>query len=516
MKIIKRSGEEVLFDKNKILNAISKANNEETVDYLRLSESQITAIADIVEKKCNSKKYAVNVEEIQDMVEDGIMQMRCYEVAKLYVKYRYKRELSRKANTTDESILSLIDLSNEDIKQENSNKNPTVASVQRDYMAGEVSKDITKRILLDEDIVAAHEAGIIHFHDADYFAQKIHNCFTGGTKFVTDKGIVPFMSFKDGDEVYVKDKDGILRLATVHKYGKQKMNKVIFKNNKMEHQVICTANHRWLLKDGTITTQLKEGDILAPTVDSTNYKIESYEDAKAFVLGFVVGDGTDCSTDASKVRLCGNKIKYLDIFKRAGWTVQKENSSENDVVVYKGKACKQNFLNGKAWRFMSVKDKVLAFHGLYAADGAINSNKLCTTDERVSLFIEETSCLAGYYISSVREEIRDTSYKKDSKLKAFHFIVSSPKNWLWKVDSIESYRHGEVDAWCVEEPITHTFTLEKGIVTGNCDLINLEDMLQNGTAISQTKIETPHSFYTACNITTQIVAQVASSQYGLL
>lgn len=176
MKIIKRSGEEVIFDKDKIIKAISKTNKEETVDYLRLSESQINAIADIVEKKCQGKTYTVNVEEVQDMVEDGIMQMRCYEVAKLYVKYRYKRELSRKANTTDESILSLIDLSNEDIKQENSNKNPTVASVQRDYMAGEVSKDITKRILLDEDIVEAHEAGIIHFHDADYFAQKIHNC----------------------------------------------------------------------------------------------------------------------------------------------------------------------------------------------------------------------------------------------------------------------------------------------------------------------------------------------------
>ena len=176
MLIIKRSGEEAIFDKQKIIKAVTKANNEEKTEYRRLSDFQILAIGDIVERKCNEKGRAISVEEVQDMVEDAIMSMRCYEVAKLYVKYRYTRELNRKANTTDEAILSLIDLSNEEIKQENSNKNPTVASVQRDYMAGEVSKDLTKRILLPSDIVKAHEDGEIHFHDSDYFAQTIHNC----------------------------------------------------------------------------------------------------------------------------------------------------------------------------------------------------------------------------------------------------------------------------------------------------------------------------------------------------
>ena len=176
MKIIKRSGKEMDFDKQKIINAVSKANAEEKDECLRLSDAQIKAIADIVEKKCLDQNRAPSVEEVQDMVEDSIINMRCYEVAKLYIKYRYRRELNRKSNTTDEAILSLIDLTNEEIKQENSNKNPTVASVQRDYMAGEVSKDITTRILLPADIVEAHKLGLIHFHDADYFAQKIHNC----------------------------------------------------------------------------------------------------------------------------------------------------------------------------------------------------------------------------------------------------------------------------------------------------------------------------------------------------
>ncbi len=173
--VIKRNGQEVTFDANKIVVAITKANDEVNPVH-QLSEIQIHAIADNIQKKVEQISHAVSIEDIQDLVETGIMEMRGYEVAQKYIRYRYLRSLSRKANTTDEAVLSLIDMSNEEIKQENSNKNPTIVSVQRDYMAGEVSKDLTKRILLPEDIVKAHEEGIIHFHDADYYAQKEHNC----------------------------------------------------------------------------------------------------------------------------------------------------------------------------------------------------------------------------------------------------------------------------------------------------------------------------------------------------
>lgn len=174
-RVIKRNGEEVSFDVNKILNAVRKANNE--IDPIhKLNEYQIAAVGKVVADQIESAQHAVSVEDIQDMVERGIMEMRGYEVAQKYVRYRYVRELARKSNTTDEGILALIEQLNEEVKQENSNKNPTINSTQRDYMAGEVSKDLTKRILLPEDIVQAHEQGIIHFHDSDYFAQKEHNC----------------------------------------------------------------------------------------------------------------------------------------------------------------------------------------------------------------------------------------------------------------------------------------------------------------------------------------------------
>ncbi len=175
VNVIKRSGEEVPFDLSKIINAIIGANEE--VDMLhRLNDYQITAVADTIAKRVREYSRAVHVEDIQDMVETGIMEMRGYEVAQKYVRYRYKRELARKSNTTDNGILSLIEQMNEEVKQENSNKNPVINSTQRDYMAGEVSKDLTRRILLPEEIVQAHEQGIIHFHDSDYFAQKEHNC----------------------------------------------------------------------------------------------------------------------------------------------------------------------------------------------------------------------------------------------------------------------------------------------------------------------------------------------------
>ena len=175
MKIIKRNGSEAIFDISKIIAAVTKANNVVPVDQ-RLKKEQILHIADEVQGVCEGRGHAMNVEEIQDLVENAIMDMGAFEVARKYITYRYVQSLKRTHNTTDDRILTLIECNNEEVKQENSNKNPTVNSVQRDYMAGEVSKDLTMRMLLPAEVVKAHEEGIIHFHDADYFAQHMHNC----------------------------------------------------------------------------------------------------------------------------------------------------------------------------------------------------------------------------------------------------------------------------------------------------------------------------------------------------
>ncbi len=189
MKLIKRNGSEVIFDDEKIAAAVRKANL--AVDESdRITDADIKAVTENVVRLSEKMKRAVSVEEVQDLVEDEIMKLGAYKLAKTYITYRYKRELVRKSNTTDDKILTLIECNNEEVKQENANKNPTVNSVQRDYMAGEVSKDITRRILLPEDIVKAHEDGLIHFHDSDYFAQHMHNCDLVNLEDMLENGTV--------------------------------------------------------------------------------------------------------------------------------------------------------------------------------------------------------------------------------------------------------------------------------------------------------------------------------------
>lgn len=358
--IMKRSGERVPFDESKIVRAIEKANAEVTIPLEKMTEEKIEEIAAQIRRDAENAGRDLSVEEIQDKVEDSLMIAGYCTLARLYITYRYKHNLDRKKSTLDKKIESLINVKvnkdgsvsggNEEVNQENSNKDTKVLSVQRDYMAGEWSREYTNRNLLPEDVVNAHRSGLIHVHDTDYMAQPEHNCFSSKTEFVTRNGVVSFADCKDGQVVEVLDKDGMRREATVKCYGKQKLQNVVLKKNDEEKLVSCTANHRWILSDETVTTALKEGDVLY-----------------------------------------------------------------------------------------------------------------------------------GH---------------------------------LWKVDSITACDEALEDVWCVEEPVTHSFTLAGGIVTGNCCLINLEDMLQNETCISGTKIERPKSFMTASTVASQIIAQVASSQYG--
>lgn len=517
MNIIKRNGSEVAFDKQKIFDAI-KGANKDAPHHERLSDEAIMTVTDRVTTQCHNLGHTPSVEEIQTLVENALMDSGSHSVAREYITYRYEHDAGRDTTELEQRVLALVNGTNEDDKQENSNKNPDILSVQRDYLAGEVSKAITWKRLVPPDIVKAHNEGIIHFHDGDYFIQHSHNCFHGNTKFVTDKGIKAFNEFHDGDTVIVKDKDGNMREATVRRYKPQPMRRITLKAGRRSTTVRCTPDHRWILADGSVTTNLKIGDYLYKLQDSTEYNIDNFEDAEAFCVGFIVGDGCDTKYDTVQARLCGNKKQYANIFLQAGYKLSEIKDSDDLVATRKG-AFKQDFLNARAWRFMTAEHKALAFHGLYAADGStsdIGTHRISTTDERVEKFIQDTSALAGYYVSNKRETYYDTNYKTNARIVNYHLIVSQPENLKWKVVNIdENLRNGHTyDTWCVEEPITNSFTLAEGIVTGNCCLINLADMLQNGTVISGTMIEKPHSFATACNIATQIIAQVASNQYG--
>ena len=351
-EVVKRDGTIVPFDADKIRQAVYKAMDEVGYQFKVLVDSVVVPIT-------RQDRERMTVEEIQDEVETLLIKCKMVDVAKAYIRYRYKRELVRSGNTTDKTIKELLDGTSEYWNTENSNKNAKIVTVQRDYLAGITSTDIAKRFLLPKDVVEAHEQGIIHQHDMDYMAQNsLNNCFDGSTKFVTDQGVRRFDSFHDGDQVKVKDKDGVWRTATVRTYGKQPMYDVTFRTDGQTKTITCTRNHRWILKDGTVTTSLQEGNILAALPASHQWKVE---------------------------------------------------------------------------------------------------------------------------------EIRP------------HFETSSNHPML---------------AWCVEEPITHSFTLDGDIVTGNCGLINLEDMLMNGTVVNGVTIDAQHRLLTATTVATQIIAAVASSQYG--
>lgn len=517
MVVIKRDGREVNFDKSKIINAISKAFEEvEKITAVGNKNEVSQKIACRLQSRYKHRNRTISIEEIQDDVENELMKEGEYVVAKAYIKYRYEHGLLRNASTLDGKILSIVDGVNEAVIQENSNKNPTILSTQRDYIAGETSRDITDRLLLPEDIKQAHEEGILHFHDSDYFVQHMMNCFSSRTRFVTKDGVMSFAECHDGDKVEVLDKEGFWREATVHKYGTQKLYDITLQSGRSEKTVTCTKNHRWILSDGNITTTLSIGDTLYPLHDNSQFgEIMSTRAAKMFALGFVIGDGSDIANGVS-VRLCGKKNRYKAIFDAAGFYVSYTHKNGDATMIGLRGLSKQQLLDCSVWKCLSPDDKRNLFYGLYAADGSRDRHQISTSDNRVLAMIQEISAIAGYHIASVSVIEHDTNFKIGAIQYCVNFRVKQNSNNLWKVTNIKEHRRGASfqDVWCVEEPITHSFTLDGGIVTGNCCLINLEDMLQNGTVISGTLIEKPHSFSTACNVATQIIAQVASNQYG--
>lgn len=521
MVVIKRDGREVPFNKGNIANAIQKAFDEVGRFQPVQGAKETTAlIANRLYSRYKKRDRAISVEDIQDDVEIELMREKQYEVAQAYIRYRHQHEIMRNSTALNGKILSIVDGVNEEVIQENSNKNPTILSTQRDYIAGEMSKEITLKELLPDDIRQAHEDGIIHFHDSDYYVQRMHNCFSRYTEFVTDRGVRSFGSCRDGEVVNVLTKDGNWAPATVRMYGKRTMQTVKLTSGSTEKFIKCTPDHRWILKDGTVTTNLSVGDRLWMLPEMNDSHVL---DMHAFCLGMVLGDGYDFTNgnntgekNGIRIRLCGDKIAYIENFIECGYMQSSEKFENGDVVMSKNtKALKSTFVESAGWRYMSAESQASLFAGYYAADGSRESNMISTADDRMAQMIREISCTAGYHITSEQTIVRDTEFKKEAVLYIFHFMRSQPSNRNWIVKDIKDDKHIDAyDAWCVEEPSTHTFTLAGGIVTGNCDLVNLEDMLQNGTVISGTMIERPHSFSTACNIATQIIAQVASNQYG--
>lgn len=508
-RVIKRDGQIVNFEATKIENAILKA-------MLYGSGVIDKVLAELIAKEIENNVWdRISIREIEIIVYKKLIENGHEATANAYDEYRKIREFKRQENTTDGAVLGLINRTNEEVMNENSNKNATMVSTQRDLIAGEVSKDITRRKKLPARIVQAHDDGVIHWHDMDYFMQPMFNCFSGDTKFISNLGVLRFNECENGQIVKVLDKDGVWRNATVKKYGKNQLQTITISSGRTIKTIRATKDHRWLLKDGSITTNLQIGDklhLLQETkVDNINNDM--------YCFGFVLGDGHDYKSGNSqglKVRLCGDKTQELNNFIDAGYTVSsyKQDGSDDVFLTKATNLSKQDFIEAKAWRYLSHEDKVSLFLGYYSADGFKDRNGIATSSRDFALMIREISALAGYHITSEKFEIRTTGYKDNAPLYTFRFMLSQPSNRNWIVKSIDTNDKHLYDTWCVEEPITKTFTLEGGVVTGNCCLVNIQDMLDNGTVINKRMIDSPKSFQVACTVMTQIIAQVASAQYG--
>lgn len=514
MKVIKRKGNEEDFCLDKIINAINLANNS-VEESLRMNEEQIQKVVNTVLKKLEGFN-TINVEDINDFVESALVRHNRYQVSKNYILYREKKNNNKKFTVDEERILKLIEGDTE-LRGDNANKHIDDNGSIRDYIAGIKCKTIAEKIL-PREIVEAHKKGLIHWHDMDYSPiQPLHNCFLGGQKFITAEGVKKFSDYLDGDIVYVRDAYGKIRKATVHTYGKQKVNEVVFKmRNGTTRTVYCTSDHGWILSDGTRTTNLSVGDRLFPSVTSNSLEeLENAEDYKIWCLGFILGDGCG-HYQYTQVRLCGNKNKYIENFKKSECFRIRENK-DGDYTPYTKSFSKQDFLNGKGWRILSPHHKAILFYGLMAADGRTNANNIVTADDRIMELIEECSGIGGYFITSKTEQYLDTPYKKNAYTCTYRFLSPQQEGYGWKVESIKPYRHGEEKVvYCIVEPETHSFMLENGIPTSNCDLCNVEDMFRNGFMMGDTKIE-PNSetpFRTACNLLAQINLIVSGRQYG--
>ena len=496
--------------------------NSTVGDEDKMNDDAIQKVLSTVQKKLTGFN-SVKVEDIQDFVEQALVRHNKYAVAKSYILYRDNKKRNKKYTENEEKILSLID-GTSSLRGDNANKHIDDNASIRDYIAGIMCKSLANKTL-PKDIIKAHNEGIIHWHDADYSpAQPLHNCFSPSQKFITDCGIRKFSEFADGEKVIIKDYLGELREATVHVYNPQKLYNIelVRKNGKGSRTVIATKDHKWLLADGTFTTDLSIGDKLWQNkCCEIKQKIETTEDAKAWCMGFVVGDGVDhyignTQEPHTQCRLCGHKNKYAHIFEKAGYRMR--TMSCGDMMPYTKYHTKQDFLNGKAWRYMTAKQKALVFEGLYAADGRTNQLSIQTSDSRVIQLIEECSGLAGYFITSKNEGYNSTNYKENRYYCYFHFLSPQKNDNYWVVKSIKPNRTGvpSTRVYCVNEPVTHTFTLDNGIITGNCDVYDLENMFKYGFVMGDTKIEpndeTP--FRTIVNLAAQIALLISGRQYG--
>lgn len=507
MKVKKYNKKIEEFDKSKIIKSIYLAS--QASKYQNIPSFMAVRIADNIEAELIKKgTKIVEASELSDMVENKLMQSSYKDVAKRYITYHYERE---KDHVYNSKLLKQFEKKLNGTNIENSNANCDERS-----FSGRMNE--AARVLLKDNALNTmskkfkdnHNNNEVYTHDLDSYSSGQHNCFESSTEFITSNGIRQFKQFTDGEPVVVLAGDGEWREAIVRNYSKQRRVQTVeleyhaTKKGLDTVNIKCTKDHRWYLIDGTVTTDLKVGDKLAqlPKIKNfNNIEIKTKEDAEMWCLGFILGDGYD-HYEYTNILLCNDKIKYADIFEKAYYQKANINAGENRIGYFKRLPVnKQTFLTNKMWKMLDMHQKQLLFDGYIHADGNYNQNEYpssCSTaDERILEFVKDLSCLCGYHIRRITEITHDTNFKKNARLWGIDFIVNQNHTGYWIVKSITPGTHNNSSVWCVEEPVTHSFVLSGGILTGNCLSIPFDNMFETGVHIKQTDIRPPKSISTA-------------------
>lgn len=517
--IVKRDGREVPFEKEKVRSAIRKA--------FFAVDGEISSYAE--EKALNISKYiedleedTLSVEQVQDLVENGLMASKRKDVARAYIKYRNERNRLRDRDNRVRQVAKEKLFGQNDEKQ-----NANLDENSFGGRLGEATRVLTKSIA-SEDVMSEmasrnHDDNKIYIHDLDSYAVGMHNCAARETKFcTTNDGVRSFMDYKDGDKVSVLTHLGTHRIATIHKYGKQKLNKITF--SLAGQRFITerfTANHRWILQDGTETTNLKIGDKLyKPPVQIRTQQEFSFDDATNkekyyWCLGFVLADGTETykwshgkkneNIRFVRMRLCGDKIKYEPRFSQLKHSTKQMANGDLYLTFSSVIGFRKIFPDLSQ---MTRREKHALFDGLYAADGqkAGSRKSIFTTNEQIASFIEDEAPALGWFILDINERTGEiTNYTKRNFSKEYIFIGDTNK-YYWTVVDIQEDQEEEV--WCLEVEDTHSFVLPNGIVTGNCLTVPFDDLLANGFTVRQTDIRPAGSVNTAF----QLIAVVFQTQ----
>lgn len=530
IKIQKRDGRIVDFDKQKIINAVLAAFNEVDGEISDYAKEKASAIANYIEQYClkQAEDYIPNIEEIQDLVEKGLMSLKKKDVAKAYILYREER--SRKRRLLGETY----ELMREKISARNvQNQNANVDEHSFGGRLGETSSALMRQFAIDELLSEKakknHLENMVYVHDLDHYGLGDHNCFERNTAFITSKGIKTFKDFNDNDLVTVLSPNGTWVTGIVKRYGTQPVNTYILKKNKTEIAIKATPNHRWLMQDGQFKEGLEVGDKIFDSPyfwnDFDFYDL-SDEGKKYWCYGFVMGDGTletiyskrlkkYYKPGTTKVKLCGEKEKYLPYFQACGWGL-KCTAKEPEVGRIPFSKTFPNFEE------LPLEYLIAFIHGLYEADGtkalASSTGKriysIQFSNENYCNFVEKYFEIAGLYINSIKDKTgQETNFGIRGFTKNYQFTAEASSRFQWYVKDIIVNKE-LTDVWCLEVKEGHAFVLAGGIPTGNCLSCPLDILLAKGFNTRQTDIRPAQSINTAFQLVAVIFQIQSLQQFG--